>query len=354
MIKKAGYDGMDWVGALKARLKPRDPSADLGDQNEAEIGNALESTAQVAFNLPVKAETKHEALRRASKEIGERDAEAQRMAAANDVRTKLAALEICPIAMGVTVREPNGIQRPITKEEWEGASDARWVNNVATAAALEYEKRLSQAWQEGAVRPAQKLSSTFDPETARAGRIMSSMSSSEETSVRPSRVPTNANSILDPERLDKFVIASNSHDDSVASIREAAAARDVEVRTQYTPDEEALATDPMKSGQIMRSGGEDRDVFSQRVPRNQISMVDTLGEGKLSGEELKARLNSHFAARVEDNGVSIREANKKHRESIQREPAEQDRSWEKVSKPLSTTELMKRLADSWMPPEPGQ
>lgn len=347
---------MDWVDALKARLQPRDPSADLVDQNESEIiGNALESTASVAFDMPVTAESKKEAIARASREIAERTAEDMRMAAANEIRVRLASSGICPVDMGVSVREPNGVWRPITKAEWEGASDARWVEKVATAAALEYEKRLSEAWQKDAIKPAQKLSSKFDPETMRSGRIMSATAADEETMARPSRVAANQASILDPYRIDKFATEETEHDKGVAASRQRKQDREDELKGQHRVSEAELDTrpDPMKSGHVQRAGGMDRDVFQQRVPRNQISMVDTLGEGKLTGEELKERLSSMFGGRVEDNGASIREANAKRKEEIQGKQ-EKDRSWEKLEKPLSTADLMKRLAESWMPPEPGE
>jgi hypothetical protein len=51
-----------------------------------------------------------------------------------------------------------------------------------------------------------------------------------------------------------------------------------------------------------------------------------------------------------DNGSQMREDNKKHKQSIQRDSAkEKDRSWEKVAKPASTGDITKRLVDLWMP-----
>src|SRR3990170_1220194 len=108
-IRKSGYEAMDWVKALEAAQKPKDPSHDLGKQNEAElVNNALESTARVAFDLPVNAETKHEALLRSSKEIADKVVQEQKLAAANTIKQKVAVNGIDPVALGVKVKDDNG------------------------------------------------------------------------------------------------------------------------------------------------------------------------------------------------------------------------------------------------------
>lgn len=344
MIKKAGYGNMDWVNALKAMDKPK---ADPQDE-AACIANALESTARAAFDLPAKAETKNEAVIRSSKEIADKAAAEAKVAAANEIKSKIASNGIDPIAMGITVREPNGVQRPITKEEWEGASDARWVEKIATAAALEYEKRTKHAWEENSKQPAPRLSSKFDP-AMRDGRIMSSTAANEETCDRPHQMPANSASIFDPFKLDNFAKAENAHDQAILSKRTADQQRKEELKAQYKPTEDG--PDPMKHGQVIRSGGEDRDVFSQRVPSNQISMLDLEGTEKLSPEDIKTRLSDLFVSKIEDNGQKIKEANKERKEAIQGRK-EADRSWEQVQKPLSTSELTKKLMDAFSCPKP--
>lgn len=347
MIRMAGYGDMDWLKALEAR--PNDPTGVQAPQDEiSAAANALENAANAAFNLPVSVESRHEAVIRASKEIANKAADEMKFSAANNIKTKIANSGIDPVALGVTIREPNGVQRPITKEEWEGASDARWVEQIATAAALEYEKQVKRSWEH--TTPAQNLSSSFDPETMRTGRIMSSTAANEDTCDRPHQTPANSASIFDPFKLDRFANADNSHDKSVASKRAADQERQDEKKAQYKYEDPGV--EPMKQGHVHRSGGEDRDVFNQKAPRNQISMLDLNGTENLSPAQIKEKLSALFVAKIEDNGQKIKEANAKHKESIQR-PKEPDRTWEQLQKPLSTSDLAKKLMEAFTcPPKP--
>lgn len=353
MISKANYGSMDWADALKAFKKPDDPARDLEAQNEADlIANALESTAKIAFNLPEKPETRQAALSRSSKEIADKHAETMKFAAANEIKGKLKDNGIDPIALGITVREANGKLRPITAEEWEGASDARWVGEIATAAALEYEHQAKIAWEKTAMQPSRKLSSTYDPQTMRDGRIMSCAGANEETRDRPRMMPANSASIFDPFKLDRFASTETEHDKSVAKIRADQKARIDQKKAAVAPAAD-LGPDPMKSGAIQRSGGQDRDVFQQRVPKNQISMLDLQGTEKLTAAEMKEKLASLFT-RVDDNGAMIKQQNAEHKASITAKTEEKDRSWEKVAKPLSTAELSRRLMESFTCPKPPE
>jgi hypothetical protein len=350
MIKKAGYSNMNWLDALAARAKPKDPQSDLGQQNEQEIiENALESTANVAFDMPIRAESKNEALRRASKEISDKQAVEDENAPANAVRAKMAAANIDPVAIGIVVMTPEG-QRPIRKDEWERSTDARWLNQVATVAAIEHEKRLDRAWEQNAIKPQQHLDSTFSKES-RAGMVMSAKSASEDIGAGPTRMPQNASSIFDPSRLDSFASGENAHDASVAKSRQAAKEREQEKKDQYKPNPDESGPEPMKSGRVMASGSQEREVFVHRSPSNQLSMADNLGD-KLSPEELKQRLSDMFASRIPDNKASIVEANEKRREEIQGKKKEVDRSWEKPQKTISTADIQKRLTELWLPPAP--
>jgi hypothetical protein len=349
MINKAGYENMSWIDALAARSKPKDPEVDLGKQNEEEIlGNSLESSAQVAFGLPIKAESKNEALLRASKEISEKQAEADLNAPANAIRAKMAAAGIDPVAIGIVITTPHGT-RPIRKDDWETSADARWLNQVATAAAAEHEKIMDHAWEQHAMKPQRNLDCNFS-ETSRSGQIMSSKSTSDDSVSKPEHLPQNASSMFDANRLDSFAAQENEHDKSVAASRQASKDREKEKKEQYKYEDPGV--EPMKSGKIMASGGQDRDVFVHRSPSNSVSMADDMGGGKLSPEELKQRLSDMFASRIPDNRTSIREANDKRREEIQGKKKEADRSWEKPQKPLSTADIQKRLTDLWLPPKP--
>ena len=342
-IQKSSYEGMDWVKALQAAQKPKDPTADLGQQDEASlVENALESTAQVAFGLRVDPETKHEALNRAAKEISSNAADIQKMSAANHIRTRIATEGIDPISLGVHVRDDQGKLHPITKEEWEGASDARWVEHVATKAALEYEKQVKRAWEMNALQPSQNLSSKFDPATAHDGKIMSSTGANEETRGRSNQLPAAAASIFDPFRLDRFATQETAHDKSVREHKEGVAAREAMKKAELEGTIDPNAPAPMKDGQISRSGGEDSSVFQQRAPRNQISMLDVDSSmANLSQEEMKEKLAQVFT-RIEDNGTKIRESNKTRLEEI-RGKQDKDRSWEEVRGPVTTSQLMSKL-----------
>lgn len=348
-IKRTGYEGMDWVKALEAAQKPKDPTADLGAQNEADlVNNALESTARVAFDLPTNPETKNEALVRASKEIANNAVEHQKMAAVNSIKDKVANNGIDPIALNVQMRDDQGKLRPITKEEWEGASDARWVEKVATAAALEYEKQVKRAWEQNALKPAQHLNSKFDPLTMRDGRIMSSAGANEETRGRPTQIPANAASIFDPFKLDRFAEKETEHDKGVREKREADQARKDMKKAELNRPEDPNMPEAMRHGQIVRSGAEgESTVFQQKAPKNQISMLDISGTEKLSAAEIKEKLSQLFT-RVEDNGEKIREANQKRKEDIQGKKetaAERRKGWEELKPPTTT----KKMAENILP-----
>jgi hypothetical protein len=344
MINRDGYGNMEWLDALSARTKPRDPTSDLGKQNEADlIGKSLETTAQVAFNMPVQKETKDEALERASRDIADRKVVQAKTEEINEIKNKMASNGIDPVALGI-----------VSKDEWEKPSDSATAKEIAIKAALAYEKQLKHAWEKDAVKPAQHLDSHYDM-TMREGRIMSATAANEDVRSMPSRTPSNANSIWDPFKLDRFAAAENSHDESVKASKEAQKSRDAEHKNQWKTEEPPPGTpgiEPMKGSQVVSAGGMDRDVFNQRIPKNQISMLDTFGEGKLPPDELKKRLGTMFA-RVEDNGPQIRAANETRREEIQGKKEEkQDRSWDTVDhlKPMSTSEITKRLMEKWMPP----
>jgi len=342
---------MDWVKALEAAQKPKDPTADLGAQNEAEIvaSGALESTARVAFDLPTNPETKHEALVRSSKEIANNAAQQAKMAGVNAIKSKIANNGIDPVALEVTVRDDFGVARPITKEEWEGASDARWVEKVATSAALEYEKQVKRSWEQNAFKPAQHLNSTYDPQTMRDGRIMSSTGMNEETRGRPTQIPANAASIFDPFKLDRFAETETEHDKGVREKREAKNARIAEKNVDLTPKDDPNAPAPMNHGQIVRSGAEDSAVFNQRAPKNQVSMLDISGTENLSPLEIKEKLAQLFT-RVEDNGQKIRDHNQQRKIDIQgdKETAKERRSsWEELKPPTTT----KKMAENLLPEE---
>lgn len=332
-IQRSGYNGIDWLSALGAK-KQRE---EVVSEEEA-AKNVVERAAEAAFRIPVKEESNEQRIRSASKEI-----EAQRQAAAEaqycaQVREKLAARSIDPVALGIT-----------TQGEWQNAVSPSWVEGVAKAAALAHEKFISGEWES---RAANRQAPEVRPnvETSMSGRVMSSAGANEETRGQVSRVPQNANSILDPDRLAKLFTQPNVHDDAVEARLASRKAREEMKREELAPKD--LGPNPMKQSSVSKSGGQDCEAFVQRVPRNQISMTDDLGGGKLTREEMTERLASLFTSKIPDNGEMIREQNTKRSESIKREADKSSRDWdsEEHLKPQSTSDLQRRLIQLWLPP----
>lgn len=354
VIRPANYSNMTWLGSLSS--KPKDQAADLAKKEESETdSNTIEDTARIAFGLPPKTEDKSDAIIRASKEIADQNHQKQVETSIKSIKAKIETAGVDPVALGVSFRMPNGEYHKLTKEEWTNAKDVSFVETVAREAALKHEVEVKQAWQKGATKSAQGLSSVFDAKTSRVGKIMSAAGPNEDINATAGIVPANSVGILAPHRLDDLAKAENPHDKSVADARATLKAREQEKKNQLIEAATKAAENPeaMKQGQVIRAGGHDASVFSHRVPSNQVSMMDTMGTGTLTPDQIKESLSKLFT-RVEDKGQAIREANKAHKEEI-RGKEEKDRSWEQVQKPLSTSDLTKRLGEAlWPTKKTGQ
>ena len=350
VIRPAGYQHMTWLGALGSR--PKDQASDVAQRPESEVKDALAETAAIAFGLPQRTEDKSDAVVRAAQEIAEQGEKTRTAMAVKSIKDKVTAAGIDPVALGVGFRMPNGQVKMVTKEEWEGANDPALVEQIAKAAAIEQEKQLRQAWQKDAAKPAQGLCSIFDAKLSRGGRIMSAAAANEDIAATAGIVPANSAGILQPGRMEDFAKADNAHDQGVAAVRASQKAREADKKAQLAEAAAEVAKQPdaMKQGQVLHSGGLDSSFFAHRVPSNQVSIADTAGTGTLTQEQIKESLSKLFTTKVPDNGQSIREANKAHKEEIQGKE-QKDRSWEQVQKPLSTSELSKRLADALWPPK---
>lgn len=341
MLKKsASYTGMSWVKALAARDKPRDPSVDLANIPEEELikGDTLEATAALAFNTP-KTETKHDALMRASKDLYDKYEIDLKTHAIASVKEKIATNAIDPVALKI-----------VTKEQWDAVADVDSAQKIATAAAIEYERRLRHEFECNASRPQQILSSKFE-HTFKGGRIMSSTSENEDTVGSSGRTPANSNSIFDPDRIGKYAREKNLHDSAINTLRKEIVARNEQKKAELAPKETGI--EPMKAGQIIASasGNENGDAFVHRVPSNQVSMLDTMHEGKLDREQITSKLNTLFMSKFEqDSGTQIKEAAKQHKADIQVE-RKKDKSWEKLEKPKTVGDLQERLLNLWTMPE---
>lgn len=339
MLTKSGnYGGLSWVDALAARDKPRD-DRNLATANESDVINeqTLEKTASLAFGTRIE-ETKNEALSRSSRQIFDDKVEAAVRSAVASVKQKLEDNGIDPVAMKIA-----------TQKEWDEVSDETTARAIATAAAEEYERRLRHEFEGNAFRKQQQLSSVFNPE--RKAGIMSAGSQGETDGLR-GRIPANAASIFEPDRIDTFAAAENQHDMFVASLKKELLDKKESRKKDLTPDFKD-APEPMREGKMFSSAGDIPDVGGgMRVPSNQISMNDVAGLGHLSQADMKSRLEQMFMAKLPDSGETIKAEAKKHREEIRpdREAARKEdrKSWEKVEKAKGTAELQQRLTKLWL------
>jgi hypothetical protein len=339
------YDRLSWVDALKARQEPRTLANDAKRPEDEVAGDALQKSAELAFGTTHKDESSSQAISRASKDIQDGNAASRLASDAKALRQKLADRSIDPVAMGVS-----------TKEQWE-SNDPAAVNEIATKAAGIYAKQLKGAWQTEAMKP-HTYTGKFSPETSNAGRILSSTAMNEETRGRTNMVPANANSIFDPGRLDRLAAGDNAHDKNVAAAKKAAADKHASKHAEITEKANAaekFANDEtmMHGSQVLRSGGQDQDIPRYTAPRNQLSIMDDLGGGKLSPEDLKKRLSDIFAGRIADSREQTQKSNETRREAIQGKK-EPDRSWETTAKPASTGDLQRKLMNLWMPEPPAK
>lgn len=375
MINKANYEGMDWVDALTGRKPQRDYEARYASASEeSTLDNALEETVEAVFNVPTSEESSQDAIERISKEISATRAVDEAKEEISKIKAKLAATDdrpaIDPVELGVEIKAwtNSGMrQRPITKEEWDNIDDPRTAEEIAKVAVQKMQERISRSWEERAQqeitnsknagsRPG-RLNSKFDPETDRGGKI-ASVPSPDDYAPRFGKVPANANSITDPDRLDRFAKEETEHDRSVAESRALRKSREDQIRAE-AQEREAGGHRPIHdsgSSKVIQSGSQETEAFVQRVPRNQISMLDNFGEDfeGLSKEEKTARLQSMFMDKWEDNGEKIKSYNEERRASIQRESSkeEEEKSWEKLEKPTSTSDIQERLMNLWMPEAP--
>lgn len=363
MSIKNSYDGMDWVDALKGRKDKRDYQARYANTPEEEtLEDALEQTAEAVFNVPTKEETSSEAISRMSKDIHDKSATKKSNKEIEGIKAKLAATDdrpaIDPVELGVKVKSwgAHGMsEKPITKEQWDKISDPRVCEEIAKVAAIEFKKqnRLAE-WQTSQNK---QHSQSFDPQTDRSGKIASSHGH-DDYAPRFGSVPANANSILDPGRLDRAAKEINEHDANVAKSKTEHGQRSKKAEAERAVQEKEESPIAVNHGsKIMHSGGHDSEAFSHKVPRNQISMADNLGDDfdSLDSEAKKARLESVFMAKFDDNGPEIKKAAEERKSSIQRKKTSkeaQKKEWDELKKPVSTSEIQRRLVELWMPEEP--
>lgn len=340
MIQKtASYESMSWAQALSARDNPKDPVSDIMNISEAELigsEDTLEKTAQLAFNTP-KTETKNEALIRASIDIQNKILSPENKAILA-IKKKLSDNEVNPVELGV-----------IKEADWANVNDVRTAEKIAVLAATKYESNLRHRFEQNANKPVSKLSSKFDP-NALSGRVTSTSSGNDDSENMPSRLPAWENSILEPDRLDKYAIAENQSDMFVASIRKNLKDREAFVKKEKEIDV-TNAPAAMNGNKVIASAAanENYAAFNPKTPKNQVSIFDTIGQKteNLSMDEMKTKLASLFSEKLEDSGESIRNANKNRKELIQGRK-EKDNSWEKVQENTTVGGIQSKLVGQWL------
>jgi len=305
-----------WVDALLAGYVKTTPA----DEEMAMGNEALAKTAALAFGSPkMKDDSRSQVVASASKALADQRSAEGASSAILTIRTKLADGGIDPVALGVA-----------SKDEWEGCSDPAKAERIAKAAALESKEQAKRSWEHSEVQPARTLSSRFDPMTSKGSIVMSCFAPSDDSVGRPSRVPQNANSIFEPDRIDKFANEKNEHDESVAASRQRKADGEAKRKEALLKDVKD-APEQMSGSRIVPSGGMDRDVFAHRLGPTQISIMDTLGSGTLSREDMKGWFQENFFSKVEDKKSETKQANEDRRKAIQGERTK-DREWEQVGK----------------------
>ena len=353
---KTGYNGMDWVDALTAQKKPRDYMTRQASVSESEtVENVIQETMEAVFGTPTNEETSLQAVERTSREIAAKAKDDMVMQRVAEIKAKLSDRDepIDPVEVGVMVKDFSSgtmVPRKITREEWDNATDPKWVNQVACAAVEAFMEKKASEWQERAMKP---TSRDYTMESGLPGRVMPSPAEDDSTG-RRSRVPVNANSILDPDRIDRLASEILTEKDKERAARVESnlerAAKSSKHRQEANDEMAENAPETMNGGKVVPSAsGKETSAFVHRVPKNQLSITDDLNFEDMSHEQRVDKLAKLFADRIEDNGESIKEANEDRRKSIQGD-REQDRSWEKLDKPTSTQDLTRRLMDLWIDP----
>lgn len=333
-IQSVGKEALSWVDALAGKTAKKTVEDQIKSSEEADPSKALEMTSSILFGTPIKQESTADTLRRHSKDIQRKEAAQVQQDIANDVKTKLSDAGIDPVALGV-----------VKAEDWASMSDPQKTTETAKLAALAHEKMMSDKWQSEAMKPATPSKMSFDP-AMKSGRVMSSAAANEETRGRTSNIGR------DPFKLDQIASQANEHDDAVKQSRARVDALK-EAKRKSIEENQPPTDAALRAGSVRRSGNMESEAFVHHAPKNQVSIMDTFGEGKISPEELKVKMAELFKSKVPDSKSETKKAAEERRESIKR-PKEDDKSWETVAKPTSTADLQKRLVSLWLPEEPGK
>ena len=340
-LSRCGENDYSWVDALsksKQPIKNKEEHLLAQVDKKENIEGALEGAAEAAFGVPAPQKSNTELIQEASIKIQQERRQQELSKEIDTIKQKLADNKVDPVALGI-----------VEKEKWTTCQDPSEIEKIAKVAAKKQIEVIKNGWQKAAMEP-RRSEMKYDPMTSREGRIMSSGSTTEDGAapVISRQIPANSASIFDPNRIDKMASEENAHDKSVRESRESKASQK-EASKNWRTEEHQIPEDLniMKQSTVAKATSFETVENRSRVPSNQISMADDISGN--SPEEIKAKLSQLFT-RVPDTKQEIREANKARKESIQRkEPSKEERrEWEKNSKPMSTSDLQKKLMELWI------
>jgi len=330
-----------WVEALAKHKEPiKDQEEHLlskidGPEN---IENVLEESTEAAFNVAAPKKTNAQVIQEAAIDLQNKKEERQRLAEVEVIKNKLAVNEVDPVALGV-----------VSKENWEKCQNASEAEKIAKIAAIKQLEFVKNSWQTKAMETRQ-TNMRYNPETSRTGQIMSSSSMTEDTAPIVSRqIPVTSNSIFDPHRLDRQAAEENAHDKSIEQIRKDRSERE-SASKNWRNETHAIPEDlkVMKGQAVGKANSFETVETRYHAPKNQVSMADNISGA--TPDEIREKLTQLFMEKIPDHKQEIRDANKARKEAIQRkEPsAEEKKAWEKVQKPVSTSDIQKRLTELWL------
>jgi len=341
-LSKCGKNSdYSWVEALSKHKEPiKDQEEHLlskidGPEN---IENVLEESTEATFNVAAPKKTNAQVIQEAAIELQNRNEERRRFAEVETIKNKLAINEVDPVALGI-----------VSKENWEKCQDASDAEKIAKVAAQKQLGIVKNSWQAKAMEP-RKVSMHYDPETSKTGQIMSNSSMTEDNQPVVSRqIPATSNSIFDPHRLDRQASEENAHDKAVGQIRKDRSERE-SASKNWRNETHAIPEDlkVMKGQAVGKANSFETVETRYHAPKNQVSMADNITGA--TPDEIREKLTQLFMEKIPDHKQEIRDENKARKEAIQRkEPsAEENKAWEKVQKPVSTSDIQKKLTELWL------
>jgi len=333
-IQKNDYDGMSWIDSIvhavgKKKASYETDRASMEETKEV-VENVMSQTCEAAFGTKPE-DTTEQKIRQTAKTGMEEHAQIQNMAYCDAIRNKLKDRGIDPVALNV-----------VSKKDWE-SNDPSLIEGIAKNSIIAASKVKDRSWE--TVAPA-KHRSALDVDD-KSGKVMS-IGGREHYNDKPYNIPMNANSIFDPNRLDRMAAENNEHDRLIQENKKNKTDKQAERKESLKQTDIPNDFHGMSSSRIIPSASSEKEVFVQRVPKNQLSIMDNLEQHSSKKPEEMKEVMSDIFNRVEDQKTKTQKANVERKNKIRTE-AEKDRSWEKNEKGISTSDLAKKLMSLWIP-----